>query len=61
MGMEYLNEIAAELHNLQEESRGTVHDEKVEKMVSVVLSSVHMIQDLEDRVRALEGKPPQSN
>jgi hypothetical protein len=30
-------------------------------MVSVVLSSVHMIQDLEDRVRALEGKPPQSN
>jgi hypothetical protein len=54
---EYLHELAEKLHKLQEETQGQVESEKVRVMADVVLAAVQQMQDFDDRLRALEGRP----
>jgi hypothetical protein len=58
MGMQYLHEIAEKVHDLQEQTRQAVEPEKLRAVVSLALELVREVQNLDDRVRALEGKLP---
>jgi hypothetical protein len=58
MGIQYLDELAEKLHDLQERTRGTVENEKVRVMGDVVLECVRTMREFDDRLRTLEGKDP---
>jgi DNA-binding protein H-NS len=57
--MEYLSKLAEKLHNLQQQP-GKVDHEKISLTAEAVYEVIRTLEDFEDRIRALEEKPPRS-
>jgi hypothetical protein len=58
--MEYLSKLARKLHNLQQQPGGKVDHEKISLTAEAVYEVIRTLEDFEDRIRALEEKPPRS-
>jgi hypothetical protein len=61
MALERIQELAEEVHDLQESTRHSVEPDKVRALASLTLELARAIQDLHDRLREVEAKLPQSN
>jgi hypothetical protein len=60
MSLEHLNELAREVHGLQEEAKGSIEPDKVRASASLALQLAQAVQDIHDRL-LLEARSLQSN
>ena len=61
MSLEHLRELAEEVHDLQEATKGSVEPDKVRALASLAIELAQAVQDIHDRLLKLEAGPPQSN
>jgi hypothetical protein len=61
MALEHLHELAKEVQDLQESTRGSVEPDKVRALACLTLELALAVQDLHDRLRELEAKSPQAS
>jgi hypothetical protein len=59
MAMEHLQELVAEVQDLQEATKGSVEPDKVRALARLVLELAESVQDIHDRLHKLEAAPPQ--
>ena len=60
MALEHLQELVAEVQDLQEATKGSVEPDKVRALASLVIELAHAVQDMHDRLLKLEAQPSQS-
>ena len=58
MALEHLQELAAEVQDLQEATKGSVEPDKVRALARLVLELAEAVQDIHDRLQKLEGARP---
>jgi hypothetical protein len=61
MSLEHLHELAQEVHDLQEATKGSIEPDKVRALASLVIELANAVQDMHDRLLKLEAQSPQSN
>ncbi len=61
MALEHIHELAKEVQDMLENAQNSVEPDKVRALASLTLELARAVQDLHDRLLALETKAPQSN
>ena len=59
MALEHLQELVAEVQDLQEATKGSVEPDKVRALARLVVELAEAVQDIHDRLQKLEARPPQ--
>ena len=56
MSLEHLHELANEVRDLQEATKGSLEPDKVRALASLVLELAQAVQDIHERLLKLEGQ-----